>query len=245
MADDFALDTQVGPLAIWQWVMGAGALGLIVYKLLHKGASSSTSSTPGQGDTFQSSQSQTSTDQQGNQYTSSYSAQGNGYLPGQLTTQASPMPYSLGDIYVNTNVSPTTSTGDVPQQAPLSLNFPDIRSSNGRDEGQYRFGADEIQYLNSNIGNFGLTQQVVNDVQTKYNQAVQQMGADEANNYHYAWYGPGQVSMVPEFISGGVLAYPQATTQSGTSPGPIDTANSGTGQQQSPPVYPGNSQQAA
>lgn len=116
---DGMLTRKVGPLPIWSWVMIAGGAGFLLFKLGFGGKSSSAagSGSPGQGSQFQSSQTQTGTDAAGNQFTNSYSATGNGYLPGMLTTQASPMPYSLGDIYVNVAGQSTNDGGQNPQPA--------------------------------------------------------------------------------------------------------------------------------
>src|SRR5207302_9377774 len=65
-------------------------------------------SSPGQGTTFQSSQSKTTTDAQGNQTQANFSAQGDGYLPGMLTYGAGPMLYQQGDVYVNVSGTNTT-----------------------------------------------------------------------------------------------------------------------------------------
>lgn len=107
------LSRKVGPFAIWTWLMLAGAAGLIIYRMRKGQTASAGSGASGQGTQFNSSQTQSGTTPSGGQYTSTYSASGNGYLPGQLTYGASPMPVSGGDVYVNypAGSSNTTTTG--------------------------------------------------------------------------------------------------------------------------------------
>jgi hypothetical protein len=104
------LGRKVGPLPIWSWVMIAGGVGMVIYRM-KKGSTAATtgasgSSSPGQGTAFQTTQSATQTDPAtGALQTTSYSAQGDGYLPGMLSYAAGPMPYQQGDVYVNQTVS--------------------------------------------------------------------------------------------------------------------------------------------
>lgn len=106
---------QAGPLMVWQWtaLLAAFIAGIIIFRrrLAPSTSASQPSTTPtGASGEFQSGQSTTTTDKDGNTITTNYSAQGplTGY-PGYLTTQAGPMPYSGGDVYVNypaTNAAP-------------------------------------------------------------------------------------------------------------------------------------------
>lgn len=126
MADDtgsgFGLDLtrKVGPLPMWSWFMGAGAIGLLLFKIMggKKSAGGGSGGASGAGTEFSSTQTKTGTDEQGNQFSNSYSAQGNGYLPGMLTYGAGAMPFSSGDIYVNIPDSnhnpPDNKTGTPP-----------------------------------------------------------------------------------------------------------------------------------
>lgn len=124
MADlEGMLGRNVGPLPVWSWVMIGGGVGMLIFKFTKgKKTASSTSGTgssPGQGDTFQSSQSQSGTAADGGQYTSNYSAQGNGFMPGMLTWGAGPMPTQQGDVYVN--LPPAASNTPAAASAPGAL----------------------------------------------------------------------------------------------------------------------------
>lgn len=105
---------QVGPLMVWQWtaLLAAFIAGVIIFRrrMGSTSASQPTTTAPGASGEFQSGTATTTTDKNGNTVTTQYSASGplTGY-PGYLTTQAGPMPYSGGDIYVNvpaTNAAP-------------------------------------------------------------------------------------------------------------------------------------------
>lgn len=207
---------------------GAAIIGGIYLWRKSSASSSANAANPGQGTQFSSSNT-TTNPTTGD--TSTYTASGNGYLPGMLTYGASPMPYSLGDIYVNTNLSSPNTPSPTP--APTgNLNLPDIYTSSGRDEGQYRFGQDEINYIQQNMGKFGFSPQILNDVQNTYNKMVSSVGADAANTYHYAWFGPGNVQVVPEYSSNGTPLYPQSTNQ--TIPTGINTTTPQAGTSQAP-----------
>lgn len=97
------LSRKVGPLPMYVWLVGAGAVGLIAFRAMkaRQAATSGAGSNTGQGTDFSSTQTQTGTTADGGQYSTSYTAQGNGYLPGQLTYGAGQMPYQQGDVYVN------------------------------------------------------------------------------------------------------------------------------------------------
>lgn len=106
---------QAGPLMVWQWtaLVAAFIAGVIIFRRRMGGntsASMPSTTAPGASGEFQSGQSTSTTDKDGNTITTQYSASGplTGY-PGFLTTQAGPMPYSGGDVYVNypaTNAAP-------------------------------------------------------------------------------------------------------------------------------------------
>lgn len=119
MADiEGMLGRKVGPLPVWSWVMIAGGAGMLLFRM-KKGSSSSgggnTNASLGQGNQFSSSTTNTSTDPNTGVSTStSYSAQGNGFLPGQLSYAAGPMPYQQGDVYVNEGSN--TQTVNLPGQ---------------------------------------------------------------------------------------------------------------------------------
>lgn len=101
---------QAGPMPVWAWtaLVAAFIAGLVIFK--RKGPSTPTtqggSNSP--AGEFSSGQSTTTTDANGNQITTQYNATGplTGF-PGYLTTQAGPMPYSGGDVYVNYPQNPT------------------------------------------------------------------------------------------------------------------------------------------
>jgi hypothetical protein len=110
-----------------------------------------------------------------------------------------------------TNPAPTSGTGQpgnifflpntvAPAGVTLNVNprsKPDYFNAQGQDLGQYRYGQDELTYLQQNIGNFGLTQAEVTDVDNAYAQVAQQYGQDTANALHYSWIGPGNVQGIP------------------------------------------------
>jgi len=103
MPFDIDFTRKIGPLPLGAWVAIAGGAGFIFVKVLggKKAAAAGGTSPTGAGNQFSSTSTKSGTDAEGNQFSNSYSAQGNGYLPGQLTYGASPMPFSSGDIYVN------------------------------------------------------------------------------------------------------------------------------------------------
>jgi hypothetical protein len=103
MPFDIDLTRKVGPLPMWSWFMIAGGIGLVIFKVLggKKAGAPTTGGKTGAGSQFSSTNTKTGTDEQGNQFSQSYSATGDGFLPGQLTYGASPMPFSSGDVYVN------------------------------------------------------------------------------------------------------------------------------------------------
>lgn len=175
-----AVTRKVGPLALWQWVGLVGGGGYIVYKM-RKGSSSTTgTANPGQGTQFNSSTQTTSTNPQtGVSTTDTYSAQGNGYLPGQLTYQAGPMPTSTGDVYVN---YPSTNN-TTPTPPPANPNA-------------YEYGQAEINYMMQNIGKYNITQAAIDKVQKAYQQVLQNQGQAIANNTHYHLNTNGTVTPI-------------------------------------------------
>jgi len=104
---------------VWQWtaLVAAFIAGVIIFRrrMGSTSASQPTTTAPGASGEFQSGTATTTTDKDGNTVTTQYSASGplTGY-PGYLTTQAGPMPYSGGDIYVN--VPATNAAPPPPQQ---------------------------------------------------------------------------------------------------------------------------------
>lgn len=192
MADelnDFSFSTRVGPLAIYQWVLIAGAVGFVLFKLGIGKLGAKSNSSPGQGSQFQSSQTKTTTDANGNQTTTSYSATGDGFLPGMLTMQGNPMPYSLGDIYINNPVPTTTPSGNSP-----------VGSS--PNEEPYLYGHQELDYIKNNETSSsnpnGYTPQLYQDVLNAYMSVLHSQGQDQADAYHYSWIGPGNVQAIPQ-----------------------------------------------
>lgn len=115
------MQRQFGPMPVWAWT--ALAASFIAGIVLFRKRSTPKSDTGGNGQAangspvgeFNSGQSTTTTDVNGNQITTQYNASGplTGY-PGFLTTQAGPMPYSAGDIYVN--VPATNAAPEPPKQ---------------------------------------------------------------------------------------------------------------------------------
>jgi hypothetical protein len=171
-------------------VVGAGVLGvaILAYRMFGAGRiGNNANGGPGPGNQFSSTSTYTDPT---TGLSTSYTATGNGYLPGQLTYQAGPMPYQQGDVYVNYPAQTNTPT-------PPPDQYPDQFNAEGRDIGQYRYGADEISYLFANIGKYGLTQDVVNDVQKAYMQMVAKVGKQQADLYHYSYIGPGNVQAIP------------------------------------------------
>lgn len=227
MALDDILQRRVGPFPIWTWVGLAGAAGFLFYRFRTASkAGGGTSGNPGQGTQFSSTQTQSGTDTSGGQYSSSYTATGNGYLPGYLTTAASPMPYSGGDIYIN---YPATTSTQSSSPVPGGPAYTDVLDRpGGRDLGNYEYGSDEVNYIANNIGvgSYGFNQPLEGDIQAAYNKMVSLVGQDQANQYHYSWLGPGNVQAIPRFttmaqqIVGGLPNNP-----SPSSPGPIPVAN--------------------
>lgn len=111
------LTRKAGPFPVWVWtLMATGVAGgfMLLGKKKETAATAATGQTAGGGDTgkFDSSQSSTTTDKNGNTTTSNYSASGGGFgFPGMMTTQAFPMPYSMGDWYNNIATTVNVPTG--------------------------------------------------------------------------------------------------------------------------------------
>lgn len=186
------ISRKIGPLPMWSWLLLAGGVGLIIYRM--KGGKSTSSTGGVSGGQFTSNSSQTGTDASGNQFTNSFSATGDGSLPGMLTTQAGPMPTSGGDVYVN--LPAPTQTSGAPASGP-----PDVFNNQGKDVGNYRFGQDELSYLTQNKGQFGISDQIIGDIQKAYAQISQQKGQGAAGMYHYSWIGPGNVQAIPQYAN--------------------------------------------
>jgi hypothetical protein len=226
-----ALSRQAGPLKIYQWLGFGGAAAYLIYRFMKSrgmvgtAAGTSASTSPTQ---FTSSQDTSTTDPTtGNTTTSSFSASGDSFLPGEITTSAQPMPFSAGDIYVNVAGQGATPPAQNVPAAPspiTNVQMPHVRSAQGVDVGEYRFGADQLQYLQSHIGTFGITQPTVNEVTSYYNNIAANYGTDVADNYHYA-DDNHQVTAIPEFVgAGGAVVYPKSTSTSATS-GPSNVFN--------------------
>jgi phage tail protein X len=117
------LTRKVGFAPVYVYVIGASAGGYALYKYMksRSAAGSATGATgttaDGQGNQFTSSTDTQTTDASGNTVDTSFSSSGNGFLPGQLTTQASPMPFSSGDVYVNVPASTNDITVNTPTPA--------------------------------------------------------------------------------------------------------------------------------
>jgi hypothetical protein len=114
----------------------------------------------------------------------SYTATGNGYLPGQLTYQAGPMPYQQGDVYVN---FPTSNT-----------NNPPATSGDWQDS----YGQTQINQIQALVGQpGGYNQAEVDDVRAAYNAEVAKFGQAYADANHYSWIGPGNVQAIPKHLT--------------------------------------------
>jgi hypothetical protein len=131
---------QYGPMPVWAWTALAASfiIGIIVFRRRMTGSTSAsqpTTTAPGASGEFQSGQASTTTDANGNTTTTQYNASGplTGY-PGFLTTQAGPMPYSAGDIYVNV---PTTNATPAPpaQQTQTMRQKLDVAKYNATSQG--------------------------------------------------------------------------------------------------------------
>lgn len=127
-----------------------------------------------------------------------------GYLYGSAADLAAQNGASGATSGVPGPAGATGATG--PAGSPA--NTPDVYTSTGRDIGQYKYGQDELTYLQGNIGSYGITQSEYNDVLAKYKAMVAKYGQAAADAYHYGWSGPGKVS----------------TTNSGGGPGPAAIA---------------------
>lgn len=104
---------------------------------------------------------------------------------------------------------------------------------NGKNLGAYDFGMQELQYLGSHIGQFGITQGEVNDVTKSYQSYEAAYGQTAANHVHFSWNSPGKVDAIPSMSQHD--SWPSTwQTQPGISnahvsaPSPIATAGSTT-----------------
>jgi hypothetical protein len=119
------------------------------------------------------------------------------------------MPYQGGDTFVNTTQTVTPaptptpnipgSFGGVPSHGQPSQ---DVYSASGKDLGPYLYGQQQLAFIQSNLGKYGYTQSILNDVTAAYNAAMKKNGSAAANNYHYTWYKKGNVSAVPRNAPG-------------------------------------------
>lgn len=105
------LKNKLGPLPMGAWIFIAVVVAFALVKLHGKKGATGGSTDPTAAGQF--STSQTTTDSKGN--TTTYSANGpNSSIqsPAQLTTAASPMGYSAGDVYVNIPSAPAAPATD-------------------------------------------------------------------------------------------------------------------------------------
>jgi hypothetical protein len=124
------------------------------------------------------------------------------------------MPYQGGDTFVNTTQTvtpPAPPTPTTPNPIPSPNNYrppspgyggPDVYSASGKDLGPYLYGQQQIHFIQQNLGKYGYTQAILNDVTAAYNAAMKKNGSAAANNYHYTWYKKGNVSAVPRNAPG-------------------------------------------
>lgn len=177
------LTRKIGPLPMWSWLMAAGAIGLIIYRM--RSGSSSSSANTGQGSQFNSSTSSTTTNlATGDTTSNSYTASGNGYLPGELTYGAGSMPVSPGDIYINyPNQGSGNTTGP---QLPTSVGTYTVTGKTNPSD-QYPLGVVVAAY---NLSKTDYT-----------NQAFDSVKLEEENP-----------TLVPPYPVGTVLTIPQITT---------------------------------
>jgi hypothetical protein len=180
------LTRKVGPLPVWTWVMIAGAVGFIIYRMRSaaSGTPSASGSNTGQGNQFNSSTSSTSTNPAtGDSTTNTYTASGNGYLPGELTYGAGSMPTSPGDIYIN---YPNQSSNTTGAQLPTSVGTYTVTGKTSPSD-QYPLGVVVAAY---NLSKTDYT-----------NQAFDSVKLEEENP-----------TLVPPYPVGTVLSIPQITT---------------------------------
>ncbi|TNC19073.1 hypothetical protein [Amycolatopsis alkalitolerans] len=116
---------------------------------------------------------------------------------GQQTTQSSvTQSQSAADVpqFVIQNQFPVTVPGSSSPSTPTH-----VYNAQGQDLGEYRYGGDQLSYLKSQIGNYGITQSEYNDVVAAFQQVAAQHGVDYANQQHYSWIGPGNVQTTPQY----------------------------------------------
>lgn len=70
----------------------------------------------------------------------------------------------------------------------------------GRDLGPYMYGQNQIDFMKQNIGQYGYTQSILNDVQNAYNTVSAQFGQQAANEAHYSWISNQNVQAIPAGI---------------------------------------------
>lgn len=68
---------------------------------------------------------------------------------------------------------------------------------NGRDLGPYMYGQNQLSFIQQNLGQYGYTQGILNDVTNAYNTIAAQLGANAANEAHYSWISPQNVQAIP------------------------------------------------
>jgi len=96
--------------------------------------------------------------------------------------------------FVIQNTFPSTVPGSSSPTTPQH-----VFNKQGQDLGEYRFGGDELSYLQKNIGSNGITQSEYNDVLSAYQKVANQYGVDYANQQHFSWIGPGNVQTMPQY----------------------------------------------
>jgi len=175
---------KIGPLPLWAWAVLAGGVVMLASRGAKKSAAAGDGSAGGQ---FNTSQTFSGTNAAGEDYSTTYSASGTGSPTGILTYGPGNMPIQGGDIYNNYPVPPNGP--------------PDQYSPSGQNVGQYRFGSDQLAYLEQNKGQKGITDSIISDVRAAYNAVSDKHGQGQANMYHYSWIGPGNVQAIPPYVN--------------------------------------------
>lgn len=67
----------------------------------------------------------------------------------------------------------------------------------GKDLGPYLFGQQQVSFVRSNIGQYGYTSSIADQVQNAYNIVAQQLGVNVANEAHYSWLNSTTVEAIP------------------------------------------------
>lgn len=75
----------------------------------------------------------------------------------------------------------------------------DVYNASGTNLGPYLYGQAQITFIQANIGKYGYTQQILNDVQSAYSKVSAKSGSGYANQLHYNWQSAGKVSATQQF----------------------------------------------